>query len=70
MKLAIKNLLRSPNELMVLRVNFLNHVRVECFKVTEKALHITPFEYPWIIIRFLYESRWSIGSVFPSDILS
>ncbi|GFZ12688.1 hypothetical protein Acr_23g0010730 [Actinidia rufa] len=36
------------------------------FKVYEKALHINLSEYSWIIIKFLYESKWSMGSIFPS----
>ncbi|GFY90809.1 hypothetical protein Acr_07g0010060 [Actinidia rufa] len=65
MKLATKSLLRLPNETMVLEDNFLNHDLAGPFKVAEKALHITLSEYPWSDIKFLYESRWSMGSVFP-----
>ena len=42
----IGDLLRSPNELMVLSDNFLNHDLTDPFKFVEKALHITSFEPP------------------------
>ena len=51
---------------MVLRDNFLNYDLADPFKVAKKALHITSFEYPWSIIEFLYESKWSISLLFPS----
>ena len=69
-KLVTKSLLRSPNESIVLGDSFLNHVLVEPFKVAKKALHITSSKYLWSIIRFLYESKWSIESVFPPYIPS
>ena len=43
-KLAIKTLLKSQNESMVLGDNFLNHDIVGPLKVTKKAMNITSFE--------------------------
>ncbi|GFY93808.1 hypothetical protein Acr_09g0002540 [Actinidia rufa] len=45
MKLAIKSLLRSSNESMVLEDNFLNHDLAVPFKVVEKALYITSSDW-------------------------
>ncbi|GFZ10150.1 hypothetical protein Acr_21g0007490 [Actinidia rufa] len=70
MKLATKSRLRSPKESMVPGDSFRNHDLAGPFRVAENALHITSSEQPWSDIRLLYESRWSIGSVFPSYIPS
>ncbi|GFZ12475.1 hypothetical protein Acr_23g0008600 [Actinidia rufa] len=70
MKLATKSQLRSPKESMVPGNSFRNHDLAGPFRVAENALHITSSEQPWSDIRLLYESRWSIGSVFPSYIPS
>ena len=67
MKLATKSLLRLSNESMVPGGQLSKPRPHRPFKVVEKALHITSSEYPWSNIRLLYESKWSIGSVFPSQ---
>ncbi|GFY96659.1 hypothetical protein Acr_11g0009650 [Actinidia rufa] len=63
MKLAMKSM--SPNESMVPGDSFLNYDLTDPFRVAEKALHITSSEYPWSDMRFLYKSKWFIGSIFP-----
>ncbi|GFZ08652.1 hypothetical protein Acr_20g0004600 [Actinidia rufa] len=70
MKLATKSIFRSPNESMVLEDNFLNHDLVGPFKLAEKDLHIALSEYPWSNIKFLYESKWSMRSIFLSYTLN
>ena len=55
---------------MVLGYYFLNHDLAGPFKVDEKALHITSFEYPWILINFYTSPSDPLDPSFPLILLA
>ncbi|GFY91166.1 hypothetical protein Acr_07g0013620 [Actinidia rufa] len=67
MKLAVKSLLKSPNESMVPESNFRNHDLANPFRVVEKALHITSVSPPFIDSELgrQFESGGDLGSHHP-----